>query len=207
MYQGGNMWSAYECYLTAARDILGLKLPSYEKYSAWEACAKLGGFRLMHEEFCIVSDRPEVLRVDERNLPHCEDGPSHRWRDGWSLYHWHGVRVDGDWIEDRSSLTAKIALSQSNIEVRRAACEMLGWSKILRELNARTINRDDDPEIGELIEVNLPDNGPQRFLRVLCATRREFAIPVPKEMKTALQANAWTYGIDDYKSFQPEVRT
>lgn len=28
-YQGGNMWAAYDCYLTAYRDILGLCLPQH----------------------------------------------------------------------------------------------------------------------------------------------------------------------------------
>ena len=34
------------------------------------------------------------------------------------------------------------------------------------ELDARTIDRDSDPEIGELVEVNLPDAGKERFIRV-----------------------------------------
>jgi hypothetical protein len=130
-----------------------------------------------------------------------------RYRDGWSLWNWHGVAVPQEWIEDRKSLTPQIALSEPNVEKRRAACDIVGWAKILREMNAKTIDRDEDPQIGELIEVNLPDNGPQKFLRVLCGTGREFAIPMPKEIKTALQGNAWSYGIDDFKSFKPEVRT
>lgn len=84
-YQGGNMWAAWECYLTSARDILGLRLPAHEKYDAWERAAIHGGYRYMHEEFCMVSDFPEVLEVDAQNRPHCDSGPSHRWRDGWSL--------------------------------------------------------------------------------------------------------------------------
>lgn len=97
-----------------------------------------------------------------------------------------------EWIVDKT-LTANAALTQPNLELRRSACEILGWARVLSDLNAKTINRDSDPEIGELIEVTLPDGGPQRFIRVLCGTKREFAIPVPREMKTALEANAWTY--------------
>lgn len=189
------MWASWDCYLTAARDILGLRLPSHAAYDAWERAAIEGGFRCMHKKFCIVSDFPQILRVDDQNLPHCEDGPSHRWRDGWSLYHWHGVRVPAEWIEDRASLSPAVALSQSNIELRRAACEILGWDRILKELDAVTIDCDPDPEIGELVEVSLPDAGRERFLRVRCATGRQFAIPVPPTMKTALEANAWTYDI------------
>ena len=76
--------------------------------------------RVVHEEFCIVCDFPEVLKLDERNRPHCADGPSHRWRDGWALYHWHGTRIPQSWIEDKTSLTAAIALTVRNVEQRRA---------------------------------------------------------------------------------------
>jgi hypothetical protein len=204
-YQGGNMWAGWCSYLVAFKDVLGLKLKEHKNFSFYEEAAREGGFRVMHEEFCIVCDFPEVLKKDDRNLPHCEDGPSHKWRDGWSLYHWHGVRIPEEWIEDKKSLSPKKALTWKNIEQRRAACEIVGWNRILKELNAKVID-EDAPEIGTLLEVELPDSGNERFLRVRCATNREFAIPVPKEVKTAMQANAWTYGLDP-KQFRPEVRT
>jgi len=207
MYQGGNMWSAWDSYICGSRDVLGLRLPDHEKYAAWESCAKSSGFRIMHEEFCIVSDRPEILRMDDQNRPHCEDGPSHRWRDGWSLYHWHGVRVPDEWITNRDTLTASMALGQENTELRRCACEILGWAKVLKELDAVTIDRDEDPMIGELLEVDLPDSEKERFLRVKCGTGREFAIPVPPDQMTALSANAWTFGIEPDILKQLEVRT
>ena len=70
------------------------------------------------------------------------------------------------------------------------------------------IDRDEDPEIGELVEVEIPEIGREKFLRVLCGTGREFALPVPPDMKTALQANSWTFGFDDFREFmKPEVRT
>jgi hypothetical protein len=116
------------------------------------------------------------------------------------------VSVPQEWITDRAKLTPKAALTWANIEQRRAACEIVGWEKILHDLNAKTIDKDVDPQIGELVEVNLPDNGPQRFLRVLCATGRKFALPVPTTMKTALEANAATYGIPA-TLYKPEIRT
>ncbi len=201
------MWASWDCYLTAARDILGLELEPHEKYKSWEASAREGGFRILHEEFCVVSDFPEFIKIDNENRPHCEDGPSHRWRDGWELFHWHGIKVPRHWIMDKTSLTAKEALTWENIEERRAACEILGWDAILQELNAEVIDKDDDPEIGELVEVEIPDIGSERFLRVRCGTGRQFALPVPPEVNTALEANAWTYGFDAKSFPKPEVRT
>jgi hypothetical protein len=70
--------------LAAFRDVLGLKLPAHKKLAQWEQFVIEGGMHVMHEEFCIVFDFPEIMRSDERNRPHCADGPSHRWRDGWA---------------------------------------------------------------------------------------------------------------------------
>jgi hypothetical protein len=207
VYQGGAYWGSYVCYLTAMRDIIGLQLPQFEKFTYWEEAAIQGTFRVMGDDFCIVSDFPEVLKVDDQNRPHCQDGPSHRWRDGWSLYHWHGVQVPEEWIMKPGHLTASMAITWENIEQRRAACEILGWAKILKELKAKIIDTDGDPEIGELVEVNLPDIGKEKFLRVLCGTGREFALPVPPEMKTALEAQSWTWDLKPDEFKVPEVRT
>lgn len=206
VYQGGNMWAGWCAHVNGMHDVIGLDLPEYAVYKYYEDAAMHGGLRVMHEEFCIVSDFPEVLKKDEQNRPHCEDGPSHRWRDGWSLYHWHGVRVPDEWIEDKASLDPKTALAWPNIEQRRAACEIVGWARITKELDAATLDEDDDPEIGTLFEAEIPDSGKERFLQVRCGTGREFVIPVPREMKTALQANAWTYGLESYE-YKPEIRT
>ena len=204
-YQGGNMWAAWCAYLSAFRDVLDLELPEYINYAHYEQAAKEGGFRVMHEDFCMVSDFPEFIKTDDQNRPHCADGASHLWRDGWELYHWHGVAIPGEWVTGKKP-SAKDALTWKNIEQRRAACEIVGWNSILSELNARIIDTDDDAEIGQLLETEIPDSGMERFLKVRCGTGRDFVLPVPREMQTALEANAWTYGLDKI-SFKPEVRT
>jgi hypothetical protein len=201
------MWAGWVEYLSAARDILGLRLTEHKAFAHYELLAQESGFRWMHEDFCMVTDLPDVILKDDQHRPHCETGPSHQWSDGWSLYHWHGISIPAEWIEDKKNLTAKAAITWPNIEQRRAACEIIGWATVLKELDAQVINKDSDPEIGTLLEVDLPGSGKERFIHVLCGTGREFAIPVPKDCgNTALEANAWTYGLDA-KTFKPEVRT
>ena len=86
------------------------------------------------------------------------------------------ARIPETWITDPKSLTAKVALTWLNIEQRRAACEILGWESVLSELKGNTIDKDEDPMIGELVEVTIPDVGKEKFLRVLCGTGRKFAL-------------------------------
>jgi hypothetical protein len=189
------------------RDVLGWKGDTLSKLAVNEDLVKSCGWVWWHQNVLAISDRPKHLSRDEVGRLHCENGPSIQYRDGWALYNWHGVSIPAEWIEDKKNLSAKTAITWPNIEQRRAACEIIGWTKILKELNAKVIDKDDDPEIGSLLEVDLPDSGKERFIHVLCGTGREFAIPVPKDCgDTALEANAWTYGLDA-KTFKPEVRT
>ena len=83
----------------------------------------------MHEEFCIVCDRPEVLSVDNRNRPHGESGPSHRWRDGVEIHYWHGVRVPGHVVESPGLITINEIRSEINAEVRRVMIERYGYER------------------------------------------------------------------------------
>jgi hypothetical protein len=184
-----------------------LKIKGVEKLEPLMELAKYCGWWSPYKDCVIMQDRPSSIKWDDQKRLHCEDGPSIEYRDGFSVYSWHGVRVPKDWIEDKSSLTSHIALTHENVEQRRAACEIIGWDCILTELNAQTIQKDENPEIGELVEVDIPDIGRERFLRVKCGTGRQFALPVPPDMKTAQQANAWTYGFDDPEDYQLEVRT
>jgi len=149
--------------------------------------------------------KPRV-HVDGQRRLHKEDGPAVE-SDAEDLYFWRGVLIPQEWIEDRAALTAATALTCGNIEQRRAACEIVGWHNILNELKATTIDRHADPQVGTLVEVNIPDVGRERFLRVQCGTMREFALPVPPKMKTAIEAQAWTWGLDPKEFAKPEVRT
>jgi len=200
---GGNMWTSWVGFLSFFRHVVGLSL-DYTKWDHYEVAA-LAGPRYMHKRFTIVSDRPEWIRMDERNRPHCENGPSHRWRDGIELFFWRGTRIPAAW-SDRKNITPEVALTWPNIELRRCAMEMVGWNAILAMVPHRTVDKDPEPEIGELIEAELPDAGKAMFLRVLCGTGREFALSVPLEMTTALEANAWTYDLKPTQ-YKLEVRT
>lgn len=211
--QGGNAWGAYECFISAMRDIIGLRLPAHRNFAIWEQAAIEGSYRLCHEQFCVVSDFPEIIKTDPEGRAHCETGPSHRWRDGWALYNWHGVAIPEAWIERKHELSARDALTWGNIEQRRAACEILGWDKILDQLNAKVIDDDGDPEIGTLLEVDLPGfpgfeaKIKARFVRVQCGTGRTFAICVPPVVQTAIEAQAWMINQTVDQFMKPEVRT
>ena len=226
-YQGGNMWASHDCYLSAFRDVLKLRLPIFVDYAAWEQCAIEGGFRWMHEEFCIVSDFPEILKVDEENRPHCDDGPSHRWRDGWELWYIHGVKVNRQIVMEPRSLTIAQVRQEDNAEVRRVMIERMGWDRFCVEAKLKVIHTDTleasfpalpvsetvhadmravtryrkGKEVAELLEsedFKDFDERPLKFVRVTDpSTGEKYTLRVWPDNKRAYEAIGQTFGLSE----------
>jgi hypothetical protein len=208
-YLGGQFWVGGwywgSAYVTFFRDVCGLELAkkTEKAMSAYEDISSSACWLYPHSKFVMVCERPSHIKRDDAGRLHCETGSSIGWV-GFELFHWHGVAVPKEWVTGSKPEASK-AINWPNIEQRRAACEIVGWRNVLNELSAVVIDTDDD-EIGVLLEADIPDSGKERFLKVMCGTKREFVLPVPREMKTALEANAWTYGLDKLE-YKPEVRT
>jgi hypothetical protein len=182
---------------------LATKLQALRRYH--ETC----GWLYCFDGMAFVSQLPTIVRRDETARLHCETGNAIEYADGYGFCAWRGTRIPSEWVFDRKSLSAKTAITWTNLEQRRIACsDIVGWAKILKELDAKIIDEDGDPQIGTLVEVKLPDlPQPARFCRVLCGTGREFAVGVPREVKTALEAQAWMQN-KPLKDFSlPEIRT
>jgi len=202
---GISSWAGLCSFVSFFRDVVGLNDEISEGFEIEEALVQSCGNVWWHEKVLAISDRPKEIHKDAEGRLHNEKGPSISWCDGWGLYHWHGVAVPKDWVMGKPPL-AKDALVWPNMEQRRAACEIVGWKTILKDLDAEVIDEDGDPEIGILFEAYIPDSGEERFLQVRCGTGREFVLPVPPHVKTALEANAWTWNLESYQ-YRPEVRT
>lgn len=99
MWQGGNEWAGWGSYISFFREIAKLNLPEYANWKHWGNLELHSGIRMVHKEFCIISDRPEFIKMDENNQPHCVDGPFKKYRDGWSLYYINGVAVERERVE------------------------------------------------------------------------------------------------------------
>jgi len=179
-------------------------IPREEKLEYLYHLCRSVGWVLPSQKVCFVSERPKILKIDDRGLPHCENGPAIEYPDGFCIYAWNGVRFPEEWTIKKPS--ALEALNWRNLEQRRVACQIVGWENIIDKLWGRVIDKDINPEIGELVRINMPDSPAESFLRVTCGTGRKFAIPVPPEMTTARQANAWTWGLEP-DEYNPEIRT
>lgn len=187
------MWSSYDCYLTGMRDVIGLNLPVHEKYIAWEKCAKLSGFRYVHEEFCMVSERPIKLSVDAQNRPHSNGSPSHIWRDGFFINFWHGVRLPNDiWS---TQLTIEKISSEKNAEVKRTMMEIYGMDKYLDDCGANPIDQTIDQH-GNPVELFMLPNSQLPIVRVVNSSPepdgsfKNYVLTATKKVNRAVDALA-----------------
>lgn len=207
MWQGGNQWSAWDCYLTAFRDIAKLDL-DYDAYNHWVTLAERSGPRIVHAAFCLVCDRPAVLTVDAQNRPHGAEGPFAQWRDGFRLFAWHGVRLPAWIITSPDRITAEAIAEESNQEVRRAMIERIGWERYLELADATVLQRDD---YGTLLDLPpMPgDEERVRLVRVTNATPepdgsfKDYVLRVPPSCGSAREAVAWTFGVEKPEEYAP----
>ena len=120
-----------------------------------------------------------------------------RYRDGWGLYAWHGVRVPERVILAPESLTKEDWSAEHNAEVRRVMQERLGAERFIALLGATELHRD---ECGTLLEVALPED-PERVARYVrvqdTSTERIYHLRVPPTTQRARQGIAWTFAIPE----------
>jgi hypothetical protein len=163
----------------------------------------------VHSEFCMVSDFPERLLVDEQHRPHCADGPFCRWQDGSALYAVHGVRVPA-WIITRpQDITTTKIDSEQNAEIRRVMIEKYGQAKYLMDSNAKEVHRDD---FGILYRKDIAGDEAMVMVKVVNSTPepdgqfKDYFIRVPPTIATAHEAVAWTFG-KTASTYWPEAET
>lgn len=204
---GGSFYASWASFVTFFRDNLDFTNDKIEDFKHFETLVLNCNMVLWHEQVCVIVDRPEVISFDEENRLHGENDAAIRYRDGWTVCAWHGTQIPRAWILDKENLAPETALTWENVEQRRCAAEIIGWNNVLNQLDVKVIDEDGDPEVGRLVEVELPDIGRERFLQVLCGTGRTFALPVPPEMETAMEAQAWTWDMDLSEFQVPEIRT
>jgi hypothetical protein len=206
-YMGGNLWCSWNAYMTWFRDVGELELSGdvWERLEA-DNTMMAAGPSWWYPGYCIVSDRPIVLHVENAggiNQLHCEDGPAIAWADGWAINSWHGVQVPDDFFD----WDIKRAMGEKNTEIRRCAIERIGWEAFTDQM--RLVAEADDPGNAPH-KIRLYDLGrdmadlyaePARILVVhngsldKGGTRRTFGLPVPAGHTDPVTAAADLFGV------------
>jgi len=219
------------------RDVAALNI-DFAPLAPYESLAKLSGPRYTHEKFCIVSDKPEYIKGywrDGRFIAHCEDGPSHRWRDGSCIYTWNGRQIgwrfgarsggNPDIIDHPETITISAIHHEPNAEIRRVMIARFGAARYARESGAELLHED---EFGKLWRTERPGDSPIVMLECVNGSpepidyvpgdgesgewagnrwHKHYWLRVPPTIQTARAAEAWIHGLDHAEQYAPQVRT
>jgi hypothetical protein len=157
----------------------------------------------------VLTDRPTILARDEYGRLHAEHGPALAWADGYGLHALRGVRVPAHVIEAPETITVDHIRGERNVEVRRVLLERYGHQRYLRDAGAEHVHTDDT---GTLWRCRLRGDEPLMMVEVVNATpepdgsARTYWLRVPPAMRTARQAVAWTFNLDE-GDYQPQAQS
>lgn len=219
-----GQWDAVTPVLASARDVFGGSVWRHRAgRAALEAqidarleLARSAGPWWALDGLAIVSERPLVLRRDDRGRPHCADGPAIAWPDGLEAFAWHGVAVEPWVVTDPGRITVEAIDAETNVEVRRVLVERFGEERLVREGGATLVDED---ETGRLWSRELkragwwvPREEPVVMVEVQNSTpepdgtRKTYFLRVPPAMTTARAAVAWTFGLGAVE-YRPAVES
>ena len=207
-WNGGNQWSSYPSFLSFFRYVAKLDI-DYTKWDYYEKAAIHAGHRVMHEKFCIISDRPEILKIDEQNRPHSFDGPFCRWRDGSALYSIHGIRAPM-WICEtkKEDFTKEMIVNETNADNRRCIIQKIGIEKAIELLGADVIDSYESPIGGkyELLQIDYDGRGKRCYLKMKSKSIDAYHIEgIKPGITTVKEAIAYRNGLDKFE--EPEILT
>ena len=120
-----------------------------------------------------------------------------------------GSRVPRRLVEDPDSITIDDIRDADNVNVRRIMIDLYGPSRFLRDSGSQMIHKD---EYGELYQQDIPGDEPLTMVCVTNATVesdgtfRRYFLRVPPDMRTAQEAVAWTFGMEQ-REYHPEIET
>jgi len=108
------------------RSVCGL-VRETDKVIGYFEQAQAANWYLPHENICWVSERHNILRLNNRNRLHCETGPALEYPDGWSIYALNGVVVKPEYaLTPGDQLDPGTILKEKNVDVRRELLRKVG---------------------------------------------------------------------------------
>ncbi len=168
------------------------------------------GPALVLKDEIVVTERPLVLRLDDRSRPHSADGPAIAYPDGFAAFAWHGVRVPEWFIRTPDRISVNTIDEEPNAEIRRVMIERFGAERLIREGQAELVDEDSTGRLwrrafsgaGEpVVMVEVRNSTPEPD-----GSRKTYFLRVPPHVRTARDAVAWTFGMTG-RDYQPAIES
>jgi hypothetical protein len=99
----------------------------------------VSGYYLGDKEALVVR-KPTLVELDAQGRLHSATGPCIQYRDGWSIYAWHGGHVPEKVILHPEHVTWEDLVGRQNGETRRAIRERLGFARFIELVGGNQID-------------------------------------------------------------------
>ncbi len=116
-------WLAFYDYFC---HVCNLKRETEKLDGHWKI-AQSAGWYLPYEKICWISERPRIVRLNNRNRLHCETGMALQYPDGWGIYALNGVRMKPEYVlTPKEKITPQTVMAERSVEQRRELIRKVG---------------------------------------------------------------------------------
>lgn len=137
---------------------------------------------------------------------HNESGPAVVWWDGTEEWRWQGTQVPMDVVLNPESLAPEDIIREKNTQVREVMLRRYGPKNLFDKLAAEVVGEDKDKygnprqllriDLGHTEQFNRPQATIIQAVKVRCpSTKLEYLLMVPPNVRTPLEAVAWTFNM------------
>ena len=141
VYGGNGQHDAWWAAFCEFFEQIGL-LASTEPLEPIHKLVRSSGWWWAFEHAAILSERPRVLVLDERERPHCESGPAVEYPDRFGFWAWHGVQVPPGTTINVDSLTLDQIDAEPDGLLRAALINAFGRERYLTAKGAELIHEE-----------------------------------------------------------------
>ena len=209
-----GLWAGWMSWVSFFRDVCRWEDDALSRFALAEALANTG-WQWWHSDVLALSDRPLFIKRNAAGRLHSDEGPAIEYRDGWSIYAWHGYRLPDTHyhlITARDKITPAMIEAEPNAELRRIALEIFGFDRFFEARGGKVIDKDEvfgRPR--RLLELKLKGEK----IRVMDVyngslepdgTRRRFMLGAVAGVNTVHEAVAASYGLNP-GAYREAVRT
>ena len=193
-------WLAFYSFFSNECDLASAK-PAMPLAKLSEYC----GWWWPFDELCILSERPSVLKINDRSQLHCDGGPSLLYPDGFSLFTLNGVCVPENIVmTPAEELDPKLIFSETNAEIRREILRKMGIDRFIQYCNPKVLDAKGDYE---LLEINDIERFPRMvYLKMINPSIGTYHVEgVADHCKTVQEAINWRAGdsVDENENWEP----
>lgn len=160
------------------------------------------------DDLVIACERPVQITRNAQGQLHNITGQSIEFADGWGVYSAQGMSVTPNIILQPQTITVKQIINEWNLEIRRFMLEQYGIERFIEDSGAELI---DQSVYGALYHMPM-ERDRFNMVRVRNSTAepdgsfRTYFISVPPNTKTAREAVAWTFEMEE-SEYQPSMET